>query len=394
MQKTKNKRTQLAHAGYDRDTYLRAINPPVVRASTITFDNTAHQLNDDADNPTGKPLEYGIQGVEPMASMVDAVQKLEHANHAFIVASGLLAVTTPISAIVKSGDHILSLDNVYSPSRRFFESYLKDHYNVTVDYFSPNATLEDVDSMIKPNTTLMLLETPGSKTFEMADLSGLYGVCKRHNIVSIVDNSWASGYYYNPLNHGADISIIAATKYIGGGSDLILGTVCCNDNSLAERIQNYIDCVGLYASPDDIAIGLRGLRSLPVRMDAQYQSALQVTEWLAEQPEVKQVLYPPLKTDPYHERWKNDFTGGASLFGILFDLPFDKACAFVDALDLFKIGYSWGGFDSLATMVRPDSSRSCDKWEHKGSMVRLHIGMDHPDDVIADIQQSLEKLRG
>ena len=393
MKNSKHKRTQMAHAGYDKDTYLRAINPPIVRASTITHEDTEHQLNHDADNPTGQPLTYGIQGVEPMRSMVSAIKELEHANHAFIVASGLLAITVPILSVVKTGAHILALDNIYSPGRRFFENYLQPYMNVTVDYFSPNATLEEVESMVQDNTVLMLLETPGSQTFEMADLHGLYKVCKRHNIVSVVDNSWASGYYYNPLDVGADISIMAATKYIGGGSDLLMGTVACNDDTLAEQIETYIWSVGLFTSPDDIALALRGLRTLPVRMDAQYQTTLTVTDWLSQQPEVKQVLYPPLKSDPYHDRWKDTFTGGASLFGILFDLPFDKARQFVDALELFKIGYSWGGFDSLAVVMQTDENRAVDKWDHKGAMVRIHIGMDHVDDVLQDLNQALTKLR-
>lgn len=393
MSKDKKLQTKLTHIGYNADTYLGGINPPVVRASTITYAQSEDWLNRKLMNTGTRSISYGIQGVEPLESFLHAIRTLENAQHAFALESGLLAITAPICALAKAGDHILSLDNIYAPSRRFFENYLTKNMDVTVDYISPNADIAHIESMIKPNTSLILLEAPGSLTFEIPQLDALYDMCKCHNIISIIDNSWASGYFYQPLDHGADVSAIAATKYIGGHSDLLMGTVSCNDDDIANRIANYIDCMGTYVSPDDLYLALRGIRTLPVRMDAQYQATVKVTQWLENHPRVKQVLCPALPSNPYYDRWKATFSGASSLFSILLDATDEQADAFVNALDLFRIGASWGGYDSLATHNKADRSRSVDTgWSHKGALVRLHIGLDDADDIIADLQQALDTI--
>lgn len=397
MATDKSIQTRLTHTGYNADTYLGSINPPVVRASTVTFPNAQSYLDGSYAGNTAslsddRPVSYGIQGVEPMESMLSAIRDLEHANHAFVVESGLLAVTAPILALVKSGDHILCMDNIYSPSRRFLEKYLTQQFNVTVDYVSPTADVAHVESLVKSNTTLFLMESPGSLTFEIPDLAGLYDMCKRHGIKSITDNSWGSGYFYKALNHGADISVIAGTKYIGGHSDILMGTIACNDDSIAERISNFITATGTYVSPDELYLALRGIRTLPVRMDAQYKSMLTVAQWLNDHPRVERVLCPALPTDKYHQRFTEYYTGSASLFSIILkDTTDEQACQFIDNLELFRIGASWGGYDSLATPNKVNTARTQDKiWDT--IVIRLHIGLDHTNDIIADLEQSLNKL--
>ena len=385
--------TRLIQSGYDSDTYHRGINPPIVRTSTVTFRDADHFLVEDRDTKSGRPIDYGIQGIEPMNSAITIFKELENAQHAFVVESGLLSITTPISALIKSGDHILALDNVYGSGRRYIDTILTQQFNISVDYFSPDASIDDVEKMIKPNTTIMLLETPGSLTFEMADLDALYGVCKRHNITSIVDNTWASGYYYNPLDHGADISAIACTKYVGGGSDILNGVITCNDDTLAQKIALYIKCMGLFVSPDDLYLALRGIRSMTTRMDAQFKNTLTIVDKLSQHPLVKNIYYPPMAGDKYHDIWKKTFTGGASLFGVEFNLSHDDIKTVNNALNLFKIGDSWGGYESLAKIIVLDETRIQRRFTDAGPMLRFYIGLDNPDDLIADIEQALATVQ-
>jgi cystathionine beta-lyase len=372
--------TILVRAGRDRDLAGPFINPPVVHASTVLFDSV------DAMLEQRQRYSYGRRGTPTSEALADAVSEIEAAAGTVICPSGLAAVSTALLASVAAGDRILMVDCVYGPSRHFADGMLK-RLGVEAAYFDP-AIGAGIEALFDGRTRAVYLESPGSLTFEMQDIPAIARIAHAHGATVIADNTWATPLYFKPLAHGVDLSLQAATKYLGGHSDVLLGTVSANAGRWPALQETY-QMLGLCAGPDDIYLTLRGLRTLAVRLERQMRSAIAVAEWLAARPEVGRVLYPALPGDPGHALWQRDMSGASGLFGLVLAGWSDSdAKRFIDGLKLFGIGASWGGFESLAILARLSSARRS-KARPDGPLVRLHIGLEHPDDLIADLAQAL-----
>jgi cystathionine beta-lyase len=306
------------------------------------------------------------------------------------VPSGLAAITAALSAFVKTGDHLLVSDSVYAPTRAFCEKQLRRNA-VEVEYYDPLIGAA-IASLFKPNTRAVFCETPGSLTFEMQDIPAIAAAAHERGLVVLADNTWGTPYFFRSLERGVDVSIHAATKYIAGHSDVMLGLVVTNEQRWL-AVRRAVTDYGYSASPDDCYLALRGFRTIGVRMKQQMASAIRIAQWLKARPEVRRVLYPALESDPGHAVWKRDFEGAASLFAVVLQPVDDTAvAALVDRLELFGIGSSWGGFESLVTVVHADAHRTATRWQPGGPALRLHIGLEDPDDLIADLERGFEAL--
>ncbi len=377
--------TRLVRSGRDKRLTGPFVNPPVVHASTVLFDSV-----DDMQDGR-QPYTYGRHGTPTTDALVAAVNEMEGAAGSVLCPSGLAAATVALLSCLAAGDHILVVDSVYGPVRRFADAELK-RLGIETTYFAP-AIGAGIEALFTERTRVVYLEAPGSLTFEMLDVPAIAVVAHRHGATVLFDNTWATPVYFRPLDFGVDISIHAATKYLGGHSDLMLGTVAANAAALP-RLKETFRNLGVHVAPDDVFLGLRGLRTLAVRLERHYASALKIATWLQAQPEVARVLYPPLPSDPGHALWKRDMSGGSGLFGVIFrGWSNEQAKRFVDGLTLFGIGASWGGFESLAILAHVTWGRTAVPWKAEGPLVRLHIGLEDPDDLIADIEASLERLR-
>lgn len=340
-----------------------------------------------SDQPT-----YGMNSHAVHEALVEGLKALEHAGHAELFTSGLSAVTGALSAVVGAGDEVLVVDTVYGPTRRFCDGYLK-RMAAPVRYFPAAATAGEILALATPRTRLIFLESPGSQTFEMQDVPAIAAAAKARGILTAVDNTWASGLLFRPVEHGVSLSIQALTKYVCGHSDVFLGSVATNDPDVARQLTAFVRDTGASVSPDDAFQGLRGLRTLEVRLKRHGESGLEVAEWLAGQPQVARVLHPALPGDPGHGIWKRDFTGAAGLFGaVLKPAPRAAVEAFLNRLQLFGLGFSWGGYESLAIHCDPQIRRSCGPSHLEGPLIRLNIGLEDPQDLIADLRQALDAL--
>jgi cystathionine beta-lyase len=309
------------------------------------------------------------------------------------VSSGLAAVTTPLLAYLKAGDHCLLPDSVYGPARNFCDRFLRD-YGVETTYYHPETDEAGIGALFRPRTRVLYVESPGSHSFEMQDVPALARAAHARGAKVLMDNTWGFSSFL-PFAHGVDVSIQALTKYAGGHSDLMLGGITVARDDDWDQVRSTALLLGQYASPDDCWLALRGLRTLAVRLDAQLRSALEVARWLSEREEVAQVLYPPLPGSPGHALWQRDFSGGASLFGVVFRRCFTAAAteAMADALRLFGIGASWGGFESLAMPTTGYVTRTAGSGRFEGPTMRIHIGLEDPADLIADLDSGLAALR-
>ncbi len=380
-----HKDTLVIHSGRDPMRHQGTVNMPLYRASTICFPDMA-SLQDARDNPDTQ-ISYGIYGTPTVRALQDAVAQLEGGYRCLAVPSGLSAVASALLAFAGAGDHMLVVDTAYGPTRRFCE-HVARRLNITTTYYDPLST--DIAHLIRPNTRLVLAESPGSQTFEVQDIPALADVAHAHGLPLLLDNSWATPYGFDSFKHGVDVSIHAATKYIGGHSDLLLGLVVANERYY-QPVREQIVMHGLCASPDDCWLALRGLRSLPARLRQQSSSALEIARWLSQHPAVAQVLYPALPGSPGHELWRRDFTGAASLFAIELRTQSEAVVrAMVEHMQLFAIGASWGGYESLIFPAYPGPERSVRPWTG-GQLVRLHIGLEAPEDLIADLEQGLAR---
>ncbi|MEW5420863.1 cystathionine beta-lyase [Amorphus sp. 3PC139-8] len=377
--------TWLAHAGPSPRDYHGFVNPPVVHASTVIFDNL------EAYQTRSQRYVYGLMATPTTDALTDTVTELEGAAGTVLTGSGLEAVTVALMSCVSAGDHLLVVDNVYGPTRRFCDKTLS-RFGVEVSYFDSGVGSAIVDQF-RPNTRAVFLEAPGSLTFEMQDIPAIVEAARPRGILVAIDNTWATPLYYRPLDHGVDLSIQAATKYFGGHSDLLLGTVAANEAALP-MLQETRQNLGVNAAPDDVFMTLRGMRTLPLRLARHYESGLTVARWLVSRPEVKRVLHPALESDPGHAIWKRDFTGACGLFALILQ-PGSQAqlSAFVDGLSYFGLGASWGGFESLVTCPDPRSMRTATPWAEDGALVRLHIGLEEPADLIADLEEGLKRWK-
>lgn len=393
--------TRLVHSGRDKSLTGPFVNPPVIHASTVLFNSV-----DDMQHLRQR-YQYGRRGTPTSEALETAVKDLEDAEGVVLCPSGLSAATTALLAAVSAGDRLLVVDCVYGPVRHLAETLLKQ-LGVETVYFDP-AIGGEIETLFTENTKAVYLEAPGSLTFEMQDVPAIAAVAKKRGATVLFDNTWATPYNFRPLDHGVDLSIISGTKYLVGHSDAMLGTVAARGQAW-RRLKEVHGSMGTHVGPDDVYLGLRGIRTLAVRLDRHAQSALTIGEWLAARPEVTRVLYPPLPTDPGHALWKRDMTGAAGLFGVLFSgWSQDQAKVFIDGLELFGIGASWGGFESLAILANPAPYRTAPQWnpsdrpmlartrsatwaQDGGQLVRLHIGLDDPHDLIADLEAGFARV--
>ena len=383
------KDTLLTHAGRSPEKYEGMVNPPVFRTSTVIFPDLESYETRQPDDY--KSVRYGRYGTPTTFALEEAVAKMEGGHQAVAVPSGLAAITAALSAFVKNGDHLLVSDSVYGPTRHFCGARLTPN-GVDVQYYDPLIGAA-VKKLIKPNTRAVFCETPGSLTFEMQDLPAIAAVAHAHGLPVLADNTWGTPYFFRSFEHGVDVSLHAATKYIVGHSDVMMGIIVTNEKYWLP-VRRAVADFGFSVSPEDCYLALRGFRTIGVRMKQQMTNAIKVAQWLESRPEVKGVLYPALPGDPGHKIWKRDFEGAASLFSFVLDRVGDKAvAAFVNALKLFGIGSSWGGYESLVTVARIETNRTATRWKPGGPTLRLHIGLEDPDDLIADLERAFGALR-
>jgi len=382
--------TEVAHLGRDPRRFLGAVNTPVFRASTILFRSVAELEQAQRGELPG--IGYGLHGLPTVSDLARALAALEGGHGALIVPSGLTATTFPLLALVKPGDHVLVTDAVYGPTRRFCDNHLR-RLGVEVSYYDP-LLAADIAAVFRPNTTLVFTESPGSLTFEVQDIAAIAAAAHARNARVILDNTWATPLGFRAFDHGVDVSVHAATKYIGGHSDVLLGAVVATEQSFAPLSRLWTD-MGIAASTDDCFLGLRGLRTLAVRLSRHAESALTIARGLSQRAEVRQVLYPPLPTDPGHALWARDFTGASGLFGVVLE-PTDAASVarMLDGMRLFGMGWSWGGFESLVIPTWPERSRTATSWNPGGPCLRLAIGLEDPQDLIEDLNDGFARLRG
>ena len=381
--------TLTTHAGRDPQRYAGLVNTPVFRGSTVLFPDVESYEHRDPDNY--KSMRYGIHGTPTTFALEEAVAQLEGGHAAVALPSGLAAIVAALAPFAKQGAHILMVDSVYGPARNFCEKRLKP-FGVEVEYYDPLMG-GTIAKLIRSNTTAVYCETPGSLTFEMQDLPAIAAAAHAKDIPVLADNTWGTPFFFRSLEHGVDVSIHAGTKYIVGHSDALMGLVVTNEKywlPVRRAVADYGYCV----SPDDCYLALRGLRTIGVRMRHQQQSALTVARWLQTRPEVLRVLYPALESDPGYALWKRDFTGAASLFGVIVKPVADDAVAeMIDELKIFGIGSSWGGFESLCIRANPAKGRTATKWSPGGPLIRLHIGLEDTADLIADLERGFAKLK-
>ena len=382
------KDTLLGHAGRNPQQTQGTVNMPVFRASTIVFpdlETYGTRPADDYQTP-----RYGIHGNPTNWALEQAVAKLEGGHNAVAVCSGLAAIVAALCAFVKAGDHVLVADSVYGPTRNFCNKRLAS-YGVTTEYYDPLIGA-GIKNLIKSNTKVVFCEAPGSLSFEMQDIPAIAHEAHARDIPVLADTTWGTPYFFKSFDHGVDVSIHAATKYIVGHSDVMMGMIVTNEKYWLPVRRTVAD-YGYCSSADECYLALRGLRTIGVRMKQQMASAIKVAQWLQSRAEVARVLFPALEGDPGHAIWKRDFEGAASLFSlVLKPVSRKQVAAFVDGLKLVGIGSSWGGYESLVTAPNIAPLRTATQWRDEGPAIRLHIGLEDTDDLIADVTQALAKM--
>ena len=378
--------TRVVTGGRDPQSHHGFVNPPVYHASTVLYpsaeDYVAHRAR----------YQYGRRGTPTTEALELAVQELEGPNCAGValLPSGLAAISTALLSVVRAGDHLLVTDSAYGPTRNYCDRVLQ-RLGVSTTYYDPGVGSE-IAALLRPNTRAVYLETPGSLSFEMQDVTAIAEAAHAKGAIVLTDNTWASPFYYRPLDFGVDLSIQAGTKYIGGHSDVMLGTVSANSAHLAS-LKETVRLSGLCVGPDDVFLGLRGFRTLAVRLDRHYKSGLAVARWLEQRPEVLRMLHPAMASHPGHTLWKRDFSGASGLFSmVLKPVPQKAVYAFLDTLELFGIGASWGGYESLAIPFDCAPVRTATRWEPGGPTVRFHIGLEAVEDLLGDLERGFAAL--
>ncbi|MGB6086033.1 cystathionine beta-lyase [Parvibaculum sp.] len=377
--------TLIVTTGRNPEENFGIINPPVYHASTVLYP-TLHTVK-----TRGQPVTYGRRGTPTTFALQEAIAELEGGFRSVITSSGLSAVTTALLAHLKAGDHLLMVDSVYEPSRHFCDTVLT-RYGVDVEYYDPRIGA-GISSLLRENTAVVFTESPGSVTFEVQDLPAIAEAAHKRGAVVMIDNTWASPLYFKPFEHGADVSIQAVTKYLCGHSDVMMGAITTTEEAWKPTLDGH-GAIGQCVAPDDVYLVLRGIRTLSVRLERHMATGLRLAEWLATRPEVTRVIHPALPSHPDHAIWKRDFTGASGLFSIeLAPCPEKAVAAFLDDLELFGMGYSWGGFESLIIPQYPAKIRSATKWDAKGQILRIHAGLEDVDDLIADLDAGFARLR-
>ena len=381
--------TKLVHSSSPSASEAGLLNPPVHRASTILYETVEDYIGRHSRLYDG--VIYGLYGTETTFALAAAIAELERGHRTVITSSGTAAIALSLAAYLKAGDHLLVIDTAYRSTRRFCDEVLAG-YGIEISYFRPDIGGE-IAALIQPNTRMVFLETPGSLTFEMADIRAITSVTCERGIITALDNTWATPMLFRPIEHGVDISIAAATKYLSGHSDVMLGAMTAASEEVYKKLKDMAARWGNSASADDCYLGHRGLRTLDVRLERHQRNALELIGWFERQPEVRKVLYPALPGDPGHEIWKRDFDGASGLFGALLDpMTSSESAALFNGLRLFKMGASWGGFESLMVPAWPLPVRSCSPIE-EGALLRVHAGLESPRDLIADLEAAFARLR-
>jgi cystathionine beta-lyase len=384
--------TAIVHSGRHPEKHEGAVNPPVFHASTIlskTVEEYRRKRKDWVREAPG--TYYGRHGTPTIEALQEAIATLEGGHRCVVYPSGLAACSGTLLAFLSAGDHLLMTDSVYGPTRNLANGILK-RFGVTTTFFDPLVG-PGIEALIRPETRVIYLESPGSLTFEVQDVPAIAEAVHRRGITVIMDNTWGV-LHFKPFAHGVDVSVQAATKYIVGHSDAMLGAVTCTRETWP-KVRSLTHELGQTAGPDDVYLAQRGLRTLAVRLKQHWQAGVALAEWIARQPETERVLHPALPGDPGHAIWKRDFAGACGLFGVVLkeDIPDRALCAMIDGLEFFGIGASWGGFESLIVPFDVSEARTATKWPHKGPCFRIHTGLENVDDLIADLGAGFARLR-
>ena len=381
--------TKLIHSDARVPEGFRSLAMPTYRGSTTLFSDAANVSDDWDQYEVG--YTYGLYGTPTTLELAERVCELEGGFRTLITPGGQCAISTIHLAYLKAGDHILVPESVYGPNRKLTRFVLR-RFGVETTFYPPSIGRE-IESLFQPNTRMVWCESPGSITMEVQDVPAIAAAAHGRGALAVMDNTWAAGVLFDALAHGVDITMQAVTKYIGGHSDLLLGAITVKDEALWKTLGAHQQVLGAAASPDDCSLALRGMKTMAVRLQAIESSALHIAEWLSQRPEVERVLHPALPSCPGHEFWKRDFLGSSGLFSLVLrqGIAKEEVLAFVNALELFEIGYSWGGVASLAVAYDFTGYKGRPEYGHR--IVRLHIGLEKRDDLIADLEQALEKLR-
>jgi cystathionine beta-lyase len=379
--------TRLVTSGRDPESHYGFVNPPVYHASTVLYPTAADQV------AHRSRYQYGRRGTPTSEALEDAMRALEGEQCAGValLPSGLAAISTALMAVAGAGDHILVTDSVYRPTRNFCDGLFK-RMGVETTYYDPLIG-SGIAALMKPNTRAVFVEAPGSQSFEIQDIPAIAKAAHARDAAVLMDNTWATPLYFPAFEKGVDLSIQAGTKYIGGHSDIMFGCVSANE-ALLPKLKDTVHAFGLCVGPDDIYLALRGLRTLAVRLARHNESGLAVARWLESRPEVKRVMHPGLASDPGHALWKRDFTGASGLFSVTLAPASERAVhAFMDALTLFGMGFSWGGFESLVILFDCAEYRTATRWAPGGPTLRFHIGLEDTGDLIADLERGFAAMR-
>jgi cystathionine beta-lyase len=379
--------TRLVTSGRDPESHYGFVNPPVYHASTVLYPTAADQV------AHRSRYQYGRRGTPTSEALEDAMRALEGEQCAGValLPSGLAAISTALMAVAGAGDHILVTDSVYRPTRNFCDGLFK-RMGVETTYYDPLIG-SGIAALMKPNTRAVFVEAPGSQSFEIQDIPAIAKTAHARDAAVLMDNTWATPLYFPAFEKGVDLSIQAGTKYIGGHSDIMFGCVSANE-ALLPKLKDTVHAFGLCVGPDDIYLALRGLRTLAVRLARHNESGLAVARWLESRPEVKRVMHPGLASDPGHALWKRDFTGASGLFSVTLAPASERAVhAFMDALTLFGMGFSWGGFESLVILFDCAEYRTATRWAPGGPTLRFHVGLEDTGDLIADLERGFAAMR-
>jgi len=382
--------TLLTHAGRDPAKHFGTVNPPVYHASTILYPTV--KSIEERQKPRFAPgiSTYGRHGTPTTFALEEAVAAVEGGFRAVALPSGAAAIHAAILGFVKPGDHILVADHVYGPTRAFASGFLK-RFGVETTFYDPMIGA-GISDLMRDNTRILFMESPGSLTFEVQDVPSLVAAAKARNITTIFDNTWASPMFFHPLELGVDVSVIAGTKYIVGHSDVMIGFAVCTEKSFMP-VRSAVAELGYSVAPDDCYLALRGLRTASVRMKQHDRQGVTLASWLKTRPEVERVLHPAMPEHPGHQFWKRDFAGASGLFGVVLKpCPRPAFEAMLDGMELFGMGYSWGGFESLVIPSHPEQLRTAKPWHSAGPTIRIHAGLEDVDDLIDDLARGFERL--
>jgi len=366
------------------------VNSPIYKGSTVLF-NTVEEMQSKMKKKNSQTLFYGRFGSPATFEFENAIADIDESYTAVATASGTAAIVASLLAVLKTGDHILMTDSAYGVSRNLTKKLL-NNMGITTTFYNPNLT-NKIKELITNKTKLIFMESPGSLTFEIQNISMIVDIAKKYNLITVIDNTWATSLYLKPMNYGVDISIQSATKYIVGHSDAMLGVITTN-KKYAKQIRESAHNLGSCPGPEDIYLGIRGLKTLSIRLKKHQENAMKIIEWLLRQREVNRVLYPALPENPGYKIWKKDFKGASGLFGVVLEnTRKDLIYKMLNNLKLFNMGYSWGGYESLILPVNPEKIRDTYKWNHMDLTLRIHAGLEDPDDLINDLKDNFNILK-